>query len=118
MSSIHVLAGSGTGNYSVAVHVATPVGNNAAGIPWSTCMKNSGRAVSSMVTGAGPGQITTTELAQITAGTLLEGFATWQDDPSLTDPQRIAAVTQVATQLANEMLAAMQSQLKYYGYAQ
>lgn len=112
---IHVLSGTNS-TYQVVVHIATPVGNNSAGILWSDVIKNSGRNVSVMPVGSGSGQILQSELDQITAGTLIEGVFNWQDDLSLTGPQRQADVDLRATQLTNELLARYATELKYFGY--
>lgn len=41
MAKCHVLATSGA-NTQVALHITVPAGNNSAGIPWATVLKNSG----------------------------------------------------------------------------
>lgn len=118
MSNIHVLTGDTKNRYTIVVHVATPAGNNAAGVPWSQAIINSGRNTSVMLVGTGPGQIASAELAQITAGTLIESVLLWDDDPALTNAQRVADVTLRSTQLSNETLARYGAELKYFGFAQ
>ena len=69
-----------------------------------------------MTTGSGAGQITSAEVAQITAGTVLEGSFQWGDDPALTNAQRQASLDQAAAQLQAEMTATLQSSLRYFGF--
>lgn len=115
MSKIHVISGNGR-VFTVVVHIATPAGNNAAGVAWSDAVKNSGRAVSVMTVGTGPGQITSAEMALITAGTLIEGTFKWDDDPALNNAQRQADLDLRATQLTNELLARYADELRYFGF--
>lgn len=115
MSAIHVLGGNGS-SFRVVVHINAPAGNNAAGTAWADAIKNSGRAKTVMTVGAGAGQITQAEADQIAAGTVVEGAFIWGDDPTWTNAQRQADVDLRATQLAAELLARIQADLKYFGY--
>lgn len=115
MSSIHVIQGRNN-VYSVVVHVATPAGNNAAGVAWSTAIKNAGRAKTVMQVGSGAGQITTAESNDVTNGAVLEGVFQWQDNPAWTNAERIADVELRAQQLRDELLARVQDELKFFGY--
>lgn len=117
MSKIHILTGSNSGIFTAIVHIATPVGNNAAGTLWSDAIKNSGRNISRMKVGTGAGQILQAELDQITAGTLIEGTFQWQDDPALNNTQRVADLSLRATQMTNDLLARYAIELNYFGYA-
>jgi hypothetical protein len=114
MSAIHVLTGNGP-VYNVVVHVATPVGNNSAGVLWSDAIKGSGRNTSVMAVGNGSGQITQNEMNQISAGTIIEAQMQWGDDVSLTNAQRLAAIDVAATHLANDLIAQYAADLKYFG---
>ena len=116
MSKIHVLTGSSHNVYTVVVHIATPVGNNAVGVPWADAVKNSGRSVSILPEGTGPGQITSAELTAITNGAVIEGTFQWGDNPAWNNAQRQADVDLRATQLTNELLARYQAELRYFGY--
>ena len=116
MSNIHVLAGAGLNRYTVVVHVATPAGNNAAGVPWSTAIVNAKRNTTVLLTGNGVGQITAAEAAQVAAGTVLEGSFDWGDDPAWTNGQRIADLDTRAAQLAAELLGRTGADLKYFGF--
>ena len=115
MSKIHVLTGN-QNTFTAVVHIATPAGNNSAGVLWSDAIKNSGRAKSVMTVGSGPGQITQSELDSIIAGTTIEGVFVWGDDPSFTNTQRLADLDLRATQLTNDLLAQYGQELKYFGF--
>jgi hypothetical protein len=117
MAKFHVLTASGgPDTYLVVVHAPAPVGNNAAGVAWSDAIKNSGRGMTMMTVGTGPGQISNTEANQIAAGTVIEDSFAWQDDPAWTNPERIAYVDTMAVQLMAELTARLQRDLKYFGY--
>lgn len=116
MSKIHVLTGGSNNVYSVVVHIASPVGNNAAGVPWSDAVKNSGRALSVLKVGTGPGQILQAELDSIIAGTLIEASFSWGDNPIWTNTERIADLDLRATQLTTELLARWGAELRYFGF--
>lgn len=112
---IHILEGSGNNLYSVVVHTPAPSGNNDAGIAWSVAIGNSGHAISVMPVGNGPGQIAQAELNQVQAGTVIEGTFVWQDDPAWTPAERAADLDLRASQLAAELSARYQTNLKYFG---
>lgn len=116
MAKIHVLAGAGQNIYTVVIHATTPAGNNLAGNSWATCIQNSGRNISVLTTGNGPGQIATNEMNQITSGTLYESVMQWGDDPAWTNAERQADLDLRATQLSAETLARLQQELKYFGF--
>lgn len=117
MSNFHVLSG-GNNLYNVAIHVATPAGNNSAGVAWPTCLINSGMNKTRMTVGTGAGQISTSEKAAVDAGTVIEISYQWQDDPAWTTQQRIDDITARTSQASAERLSQLGSQLKYYGYVQ
>ena len=117
MGSIHVLAGGRNGVYQVVIHTTTPAGNNSAGVSWATAIVNSGRNKTILPTGNGPGQITSAEAAQITAGTVIETVMQWQDDPTFTNQQRIDDINLRAGQLQTETLARFGAELKFFGYS-
>lgn len=116
MAKIHVLEGAGINTFTVAVHAATPAGNNSAGVAWSDAVKNSGRATSILTVGTGPGQILQNEMNSITNGALIEGSFQWGDDPSWTNQQRLDDLDLRATQLVTELLARYAQELKYFGF--
>jgi hypothetical protein len=112
-----VLGAAGGGDvFNVVVHIATPAGNNSAGVLWTDAVKNSGRNTSVLSVGNGAGQITQAEMNTLTAGTIVEGVMQWQDDPSLSNAQRIAALDAAANQLGTELLARYSQELKYFGF--
>lgn len=118
MLNIHVLAGNGSGMFTAVIHTPTPAGNNAAGVPWSTALVNSGMNKTIMTEGTGAGQITTAEKAQIAAGTVIEAVTQWQDDPTFTTQQRLDDFTLRTQQAVADRLDRLAKQLTYFGYIQ
>jgi hypothetical protein len=117
MAKLHVLEGNpGSNSFTVVVHIATPAGNNSAGIAWSDALKNAGLNRTQMTEGVGPGLITTAEKQAIEAGTLIEGSFRWGDTPEWNNAQRQADLDLRATQLTNELLADYGQRLKYFGF--
>ncbi len=114
MSKIHVLEG-GNNLYHAVVHGPAPNGNNAAGVAWSVAIANSGRAISVLPVGNGPGQIAQAELNQVQAGTVIEGQFTWQDDPSWSPVERAADLDLRANQIIADLTARYQAELNYFG---
>ncbi len=88
MSKIHVLTVNGK-QYQVVLHSSVPPSNNAAGKPWVDVLTKVGLTgkASTLVEGAGPGEISTVENDQLKAGTLIEFETTIQmhQKPDLTD---------------------------------
>lgn len=117
MAGFNVLTGRNN-LYTVVVHVATPNGNNSAGVPWATAVINSGLNTTIMSSGTGVGQISSTDAAAIAAGTLVEGSFDWHDDPNWTNPQRVANITTLASQYSNDLLNSLADRLKFFGYSQ
>lgn len=118
MSALHILAGDGNNSYSVVIHVTTPVGNNTVGVPWTTCLINSGMAKTSLPVGTGTGQITTAEKAQVEAGTVIEGRFTWRDNPAWDTNTRNADLNSAVASFSAAKLQQLAAQLTYYGYTQ
>lgn len=116
MAKIHVLSASGPNVYTVAIHATTPAGNNLAGNSWATCIQNSGRAGSVMPVGNGPGQITQSEMNQVTSGAIFESVMQWGDDPAWSNAERQADLDLRASQLVAETLAKLQTDLRYFGF--
>lgn len=116
MAAIHVLGATGNNTYTVVIHATTPAGNNSAGVPWSTAIKNSGRAVSVLTVGTGAGQTNQAEMNAILGGTIIEASLTWGDNPAWTDAQRIADIDLRATQLIAETIENLKRDLKFFGY--
>lgn len=116
MAKIHVLHGAGGNAFMVTVHIATPAGNNSAGVLWSDAIKNAGLNNTIMTVGTGPGQISQSEADAIAAGTVIEGVFPWGDNPNWSNAERIADLDVRATQLTNELLAKYGQDLKYFGF--
>ena len=68
MADMHVIDGDGNRGYKVAMHIAVPNTNNAVGVNYRTALVNSGLGGTQLTEGAGAGQITTAEKAQVDAG--------------------------------------------------
>lgn len=115
MSRLHILEANGNNVYSVVVHATTPVGNNSAGIAWSTALQNSGLAMTRMTVGNGPGQISQAEANQVTSGALIEASFQWQDDPTWDTATRTADLNTRATQAVNAVIADYGARLKWFG---
>lgn len=75
MAKMHVLENITSNNghsYDVVIHFDVPGTTNDAGVLWSECLVNSGRAVTQLAEGVGAGQISTAEKADVEAGTRAE----------------------------------------------
>lgn len=116
MAKIHVLSGDSNNLYTVVVHATAPSGSNLAGVLWSDAIKNSGRAKTILTVGNGAGQITQSEMNQITSGALIEAVLHWGDDPTWTNAQRVVDLDLRATQLTTELLDRYNAELKYFGF--
>ena len=115
MSAYHALEQTGF-RLRIVHHFATPSGNNSAGVTWKAAALAAGLSGTTRLTeGTGPGQISTTEKAQVTAGDVLEIEFTVDLSLTLTGAQVLAAVQEVGTTEEAGWLARTQAQLKYYG---
>lgn len=116
MSKVHVLAGDGDGHiYNLVIHIPVPAGNNDAGLPWRTCLVNSGLGgVTALKTGTGPGQITAAELAQVASGEVYETTASINTQ-GIVGAGMGAAVDAFAAQVSAERLAELQKALNWFG---
>lgn len=115
MSQVHVLEYT-EGRFRCLLHTATPAGNNAAGIPWSTVFLVTGRSGrTAMVEGTDPGQITAAEQAQIRAGTLLEFEVLIDAAPTITAAQLQTLLQNQAPAFVTEQLTAWQQSCRFYG---
>lgn len=115
MSRLHILQQNSFNNFDVVVHAPTPAGNNSAGVAWSDALKNSGLAVSSMVVGNGPGQITTAENNNVVGGTVIEARFVWGNNPAWTQAERNADLALRANQAVQSVLADYQQRLAFFG---
>jgi hypothetical protein len=115
MSQVHVLEYV-NGHFRCIIHTATPPGNNGAGIPWSTLFLQTGRSGRTvMVAGAGPGQITPAEKADIMAGTVLEFELAIDADPAITGGQLQTLLQTQAPGLITTQIAQWEQELRLYG---
>lgn len=116
MPSTYVLSGDPDSNvYTMVVHTATPVGNNSAGFAWSACLVSAGLNKTMLTVGTGPAQISQADADAIAAGTMAEGSFVYCDDPSLTNPQRNAAIAAQAVKCINDLKSSIAGSLKWYG---
>jgi hypothetical protein len=113
MSKIHILESNNAFGYKVAIHFATPIGNNSVGNSWKSCALSAGNIGSTILSvGTEPGNITQAEYDSIIAGDTVEIIETIS--PGL-NPSNIA-VKHLADIYINEWKACMQRVLKYYGH--
>jgi hypothetical protein len=120
MSQWHVLGGDTNGNsYTVAFHLPIPSANNRAGVNYQTALVNSGIGGKTiMATGTGPGQISSTEVTQIQAGSVYEyvySYATNPGNDINTDIANLNALYSTFSNTANQPLLGLQKQLTNYG---
>jgi hypothetical protein len=113
MSKLHAFTGDSSGNCHVVIHTTIPAGNNAVGKSWKSCWVAVGRNTTSLVEGAGVGQISSVEKASIVAGDVVEVSVTIPLDVVA---QGQAAVNIFADALAASQLAVLAGELKYYGW--
>jgi len=110
---IHILESDNDNSYKVAIHFATPSGNNTVGMSWKECALASGIIGStSLEVGTAPGNITQAEHDSITAGDTIEIIRTITPGLESTN----AAVVALANIMINEYQANMARILKYYGH--
>jgi hypothetical protein len=118
MSNVHVLLRTGSNRYRVAVHIAVPAGNNAAGLPWSTVLLTSGLGGTTVLaTGNGTGTdggIATAEKTSITNGTLYEYVTEW-DTEGLTGAALSTLVTAHYNAAVTEQQGLLQALLNRFG---
>lgn len=115
MAKIHILTGGGNNVYTAVIHASTPAGNNTAGTPWSTALRNSGMATTVMTVGNDAGQISQNEANQIAAGTLFEAVIQWQNNPAWSNAERNADLDQRASDAVAEKQAELQPKLALFG---
>ena len=113
MSKIHVLTISNA-NWRVVAHVGTPNGTNSANVSWQQCLVASGRNVSTLPEGTGPGEISTAELAAVTDGSVAEHSVTIRPS-SNPSPAEVEELTDIKIAEEQGRLAA---ELAYFGHEQ
>ena len=121
MSDIHVLTTNRKGSVSVVFHIPVPEENNSAVPPVSyrTAIVNSGKAVTSMTVGVGPGEITQAEADDIASGAVYEHSTSLPLASSGTEPaQHQAALRDLYARTKTDVLSKLQRQLKYFGHTE
>jgi len=110
MANSHILDQIAPGRFRVVYHVSIPAGNNAAGVPWRTCVAaNVGVSPSVLPDGDGTnGTISAAEKAQIMSGAVAEVI---RDEKG----QSLAAFAGMFAQRSAEILAALQARFQQYG---
>ena len=113
MSKIHILESNNAFGYKVAIHFATPIGNNSVGKSWKSCAFSAGNIGSTVLSvGTEPGNITQTEYDSIIAGDTVECIETISPGLNPTD----AAVESSIDIYIVDWKACMSRVLKYYGH--
>lgn len=111
MSRLHILAGG-----QCLLHEPVPAGNNAVGVAWRTALVNSGMGgTTSMATGAGPGQITAAELAQVQAGEVLEIAFRVEIPANASAAQRNAIMDGEIAKASSEAQSRIAQALRFFG---
>jgi len=113
MSKIHVLESDNAWSYKVAIHFATPAGNNSVGYSWKDCGLESGiTGATSLEVGAGPGDITQAEYDSIIAGDIVEIVSYIKPGITPTDAS-VEALCNIEIAIWQGDVARV---LKYYGH--
>ena len=110
---IHALTCNSGGDCAVILHTPMPAGNNAVGKSWKNVWLAMGRNVTGLPIGNGIGQISSAEASSVQAGDVIEITGTIPVDVV---GQGAGAVDVFGTALINAALAAMQTQLNYFGW--
>lgn len=118
MAKAHVLDTAG-GLTRVAFHITVPAGNNAAGIAWSTALKNSGIGGKTVLpdgdgTGGTVGTVEKTSI--VTAGTTFEVVRQVPIPTGLTLAQANAFLDDLHADLVTEIQPQLQARLNYFGF--
>lgn len=111
MATVHFLEQS-NGVVHVVVHQAVPSGSNAAGVTWKNVILGAGLNTSKMTTGTLGGQITSTELATITAGDVVEIDLRV---PIFSGGSTAGQINALITQAVNNWKADFQGKYNYFG---
>lgn len=116
MSTVHVLE-QNNGEFRCVLHFAVPAGNNSAGLTWKAVGLASGRTGTTRLTeGTGPGQITTSEKAQVVSGDVVEFESMLRaESGGLTGALLGATVDAMATAAIAAYQAEFARTFKWYG---
>lgn len=118
MSDIHVLdAGAGSA-WQCVFHVAIPDAANQVSVSYRTALVNSGIGGTTVLEeGTGPGQISTAEKAAIEAGEVYECVVRVRLESGGTQAGQLRATVRACyLHTEDELIAALQRRLRYYGY--
>ena len=115
---IHALEGDGNGKWNFNFHYVVPDDDNVVNESIRAILVISGRAVTSMTEGTGPGQISTAEKSLIEAGEVFEHpFSFYAESGASTNQEMQDAVKAQYARLQSGLWSKMQERLKYYGWA-
>lgn len=110
---IHILESDNNFGYKIAIHFATPIGNNSVGNSWKACaMSNGSIGETTLEVGTAPGNITQAEYDSIVAGDTIEIIRTITPGINPT----AAAVEALVDIWIAEYQASTANTLKYYGH--
>jgi len=113
MSKVHILNSDNAVSYRVAIHFATPAGDNSVGYSWKSCGLESGLTGTTILeVGTEPGNVTQAEYDSIIAGNTVEIVKSINPGLSPTD----AAVEELCDILITMWNEDASRILKYYGH--
>lgn len=113
MSKVHVLKSDNNQSYKIAIHFATPTGNNTMGFSWKACGLESEIIGTTILTvGTAPSNITQIEYDSIIAGDTIEIIRDVTVGTSPTNAMIEALADIFITESNNDMARI----LKYYGH--
>uniref|UniRef100_A0A6M3M1I9 Uncharacterized protein n=1 Tax=viral metagenome TaxID=1070528 RepID=A0A6M3M1I9_9ZZZZ len=113
MSKIHILKSDNNQSYEIAIHFATPAGNNTVGFSWKSCGLACGMTgTTSLEVGTEPSNITQSEYDDIIAGNVIEIVRSVTVGTSPTN----AMVEQLADIYISEYQNDVAKVLKYFGH--
>lgn len=110
MANVHVLQQLSPGRFRVVYHIAVPATNNAAGVPWKTCVAaNLTNPTSVLPDGDGTnGTISAAEKALIASGAIYELVREEKG-------QSAATINSMFSQRRDEVLASLQATYQQFG---
>ena len=114
MAKIHVLSGDGSA-YNLVVHTTMPTGNNTVGNSWKACYLADSSRVSTLVAGAGLGQILATEATDVSAGNIIELTMSIPGKPDGSS-YTLAQLDAFVDFKVNQELSNLQVKYKFFGF--
>lgn len=130
MSDMHVLTGNEKRRWTVIMHFPVPDINNAVGVNYRTALVSSRTsidpisglpvvALTTMVEGSGPGQITTAEKATVEAGELFEHSVPFLVESGGTSPSELRdALRAEYAKQETATIERVKLELKYFGHTE